>query len=227
MHAEHGLEQLGAAGAHQSVEADNLAGARPRTTRRRRRCGPAAPGRGGPSPTAASGPSAADAGVRAARRVRPVIRSTIHRTSTSLVVAPHRPRAVAKHRDDVGDRAAALRADARCRRSATPCAARSRMSSEEHGNLGGRSAEVGSSIISTRTSRTSARAISTICCWPSGSVPSRVSRIDGLPELREHLTRARRSPSAGRASPSACSARGRRTDSRRPSGPERAAAPGG
>ena len=111
--------------------------------------------------------------------IAPVMRSTIHAESTSSRRRLTDDHAVAKDGHAVGDAQQLLQpmrdVDDRdaVRRQVADDLKRTAISAAL-------SAEVGSSIIRTRTSRTSALAISTICCWPSGSVPTTGARIDRL-----------------------------------------------
>ena len=154
----------------------------------------------------------------------PVIRSTIHRTSTSFGRRLTHDHAVTKHRHavsdpqqffqpvrDVDDRHAVRREVADGSGTARGISAaeqrRRRLVHHQHAHVAHeRTGDLDDLLLSERQRPSG-------CCGIS------------LPELLEDLTRRARPRSDGRVSPIACSARGRRTGSRRPSGPETAAVP--
>ena len=92
---------------------------------------------------------------------------------------PRRPAAVAQARRRGRRSRAPPRGDARCRRSPRRAAVRSRMIRNSTSTSAALSADVGSSMISTRASCASARAISTICCCPTRRSPTVVVGSSG------------------------------------------------
>ena len=190
MHAEHGLEQLRSGRRPSGRRARESRRRRRRTTRRRTAFRPARAGRRRsldgekrrrPAPLGGGAPRPSRA--RARSSARTIQRDVDLARGASPTTRPSRRRSRCRRS------AAVPRAGARCRRSPTPCDVRSRISLNSTGISDAVSADVGSSIISTRVSWTSARAISTICCCPSGSVPTRRSRARWLPEPVEHRGR--------------------------------------
>ena len=175
------LEQLGAPRAHQPVEADDLAGAHGQRDAVDRE--PAGVARVGDDELLDLEQLVAGLGVLAreqlvgvaarpsARRSTSMSTSSASASATSAAVAQRRPR---------GRRSRAPpRGGARCRRSPTPSAVSSRMTRNSTSTSAALSADVGSSMISTRASCASARAISTICCWPSRRSPTGVRGSSG------------------------------------------------
>ena len=216
-------------GAHEAVEPEDLAGANVERHAVKTRFGPARAGSrrslDGEHRLRRTRACVRRRGALASRAGHALARSTARRRRPRAALADDR--AVAQDGDVVGDREQLLEAvrdvDDRRRRARV----RSRMTSKRTGISDAVSAEVGSSIIRTRVSCTTARAISTICCCPSGSEPTRRSIGEPLAEPRERRGRGRRAAPRDRSSPIASGARGRRTGSPRPTGPETAAVPGG
>ena len=208
--AEQGLQQLGAAGAHEAGQPDDLAGADGQADAGR--LAAAGPGDAGPHGQAVDleqrlarpARPAASLGAGANRRWpgRPTIIAMIRRRS-------HRARRV-----DAG-RPAPLRSTVA--RSATcldllhpvgdvddadAAAAQAADGGEQPPTSASASAAVGSSMTSTRASRASALAISTSCCSPTRSEPTGRPRVDVDAEPAEVLARgAGHRPPVERAQP--------------------------
>ena len=170
------FHHFGAAGAHQAVDADDLAGPDVEREAVDRPSSPAPPARHAevldraarPRPSRSRSAASRD---RSSRRPC-CARSTRDRSRCAAAAGGHG--AVAQDHGVVGDLQRLLEVvrdvddrDAAARQVADHL--------EQHLDLGGASAEVGSSMIRMRELTDRARAISTICCWPRRRSSTRVS----------------------------------------------------